>query len=63
MTVKINSIIRFIENKICDTDRYYEWDNNGIQIDSLRSEVDKVALALDPTEQVIQSAIDGGMGC
>jgi len=62
MTVKINSIIRFIENKICDTDRYYEWDNNGIQIDSLRSEVDKVALALDPTEQVIQSAIDGGYG-
>jgi dinuclear metal center YbgI/SA1388 family protein len=62
MTIKINSIISFIENKICDTSRYYEWDNNGLQIDSQKDVLDKVALSLDPTEQSIKSAINKGCG-
>ncbi len=62
MTIKINSIIRFIENKICDTSRYYEWDNNGIQIDSQKDYVERVALALDPSEHTFKTAIDRGCG-
>lgn len=62
MTIKINSILRFIKNKICDTSRYYEWDNNGIQIDSQRDYVERVAFALDPSEHTLKTAIERGCG-
>ncbi|MCX8085085.1 MAG: Nif3-like dinuclear metal center hexameric protein [Calditerrivibrio sp.] len=62
MTIKIDSIIAYIENKICDTSRYYEWDNNGLQVDSRRNLIDKVAFALDPTEENIKVAIKEGCG-
>ncbi|MEF3254376.1 MAG: Nif3-like dinuclear metal center hexameric protein [Deferribacterales bacterium] len=62
MTEKIASIIEFIERNLCDTSRSYEWDNNGVQIKTYKDTVSKVGLALDPTMQVIDTAIDKGCG-
>ncbi|MCA1933019.1 MAG: Nif3-like dinuclear metal center hexameric protein [Calditerrivibrio sp.] len=62
MTEKIDSIIGFIEKQLCDTSRSYEWDNNGLQIKTGRELTDRVGLALDPTMDVIDSAIDKGCG-
>lgn len=62
MAEKINSIIGFIEKQLCDTSRSYEWDNNGLQIKTGREFTDRVGLALDPTMDVINSAIDKGCG-
>jgi dinuclear metal center YbgI/SA1388 family protein len=61
MSVDIINILNFFEKNFSDITRQYEWDNSNRQIIvDYYGKVNKVALALDPTKQVIKKAIDKG---
>lgn len=60
MSVDIINILNFFEKDFSDITRQYDWDNSNRQIIVNYGKVKKIALALDPTKQVIKQAIDKG---
>ncbi|XOB64831.1 Nif3-like dinuclear metal center hexameric protein [Deferribacteres bacterium DY0037] len=60
--ISIKDILNFLERGFADVTRQYDWDNSGKQLILDDQEVKKAALALDPTEKVIDKAIEEGCG-
>jgi len=60
MSVQIDDIKNFFEKSFSDISRQYDWDNSGAQILSGRKDVRKVGFALDPTEEIIDQAVNEG---
>lgn len=60
MLPKNRDIINFFENEFSDIRKQSEWDFSGMQVYSGDKPVTKIALSLDPTEEVIESAINEG---
>jgi dinuclear metal center YbgI/SA1388 family protein len=59
---EIKDILTFLERSFADITRQYDWDNSGKQLVLEDRKVEKAALALDPTEKVIEKAIEKGCG-
>jgi dinuclear metal center YbgI/SA1388 family protein len=57
---RIRDLRNYLEKGIADSDRQYDWDNSGNQIVPDDREITKAAFALDPTEKVINKAIEEG---
>lgn len=60
MLPKTRDIINFFENEFSDIRKQSEWDFSGMQVYSGDKSVTKIALSLDPTEEVIENAINEG---
>jgi len=60
--IRIKDILNFLERGFADVTRQYDWDNSGKQLILNDQEIKKAALALDPTEKVIEEAIKEGCG-
>ena len=58
--IRVKNILNFLENGFADLTRQYDWDNSGRQLIIKDQEIKKAALALDPTEKVIEEAIKEG---
>ena len=57
---RIRDLRNYLEKGIADRDRQYDWDNSGNQIVPDDREITKAAFALDPSEKVINKAIEEG---
>ena len=60
MKTDINSIITFFDSLLNNQKRQYDWDNSGIQIYLGNKQISRVGFALDPSESVIEQAINKG---
>lgn len=60
MSAKLEYILNFFENDFSKINRQYEWDNSGRQVIVSDSPVTKVAIALDPSNKVVQEAVNKG---
>lgn len=60
--IRVKDILNFLERSFADVTRQYDWDNSGKQLILSDQEIKKAALALDPTEKVIDKAIEEGCG-
>ncbi|PLX70029.1 MAG: Nif3-like dinuclear metal center hexameric protein [Denitrovibrio sp.] len=58
--IKVKDILDFLESGFADLTRQYDWDNSGRQLIIKDQKIKKTALALDPTEKVIEEAIKEG---
>lgn len=58
--MQIDDIKNFFEKNFSDISRQYDWDNSGVQILSESKDLKRVGFALDPTEEIIDQAIDEG---
>lgn len=56
MSIICNDLIKHIE-KLCPEDLAFDWDNVGLIIGDRNQTVNKVLIALDPIEEVIDEAI------
>ncbi|MDR2884363.1 MAG: Nif3-like dinuclear metal center hexameric protein [Deferribacteraceae bacterium] len=61
MSVFIDDVIKFIEDDFADIRRQSSWDFSGKQLYLGNRKVEKLCLALDPSESVIAQAV--GRGC
>lgn len=59
---RVKDILNYLERGYADITRQYDWDNSGKQLVLEDQKVNKAALALDPTEKVIDKAIEAGCG-
>lgn len=57
---RVSDLRTFLEKDLADVSRQYDWDNSGNQIIPDNREIKKAALALDPSEKVIDKAIEEG---
>ncbi len=57
--MQVTNLINMIE-QAADPDLSADWDNSGIQVAGTRSEIQKLAIALDPTEENIVNALEQG---
>lgn len=57
---RVSDLRTFLEKDLADISRQYDWDNSGNQIIPENRVIKKAALALDPTEKVINKAIKEG---
>ncbi|WP_277656983.1 Nif3-like dinuclear metal center hexameric protein [Seleniivibrio woodruffii] len=57
---KVRDLRNYLEKAIADKSRQYDWDNSGNQIVPDDREITKAAFALDPTDKVINKAIEEG---
>lgn len=62
VVIRVRDILNFLERGFADITRQYDWDNSGKQLVLQEHEVRKTALALDPSEKVIEKAIKEGCG-
>jgi len=60
--IRVKEILNFLEKGFADLTRQYDWDNSGKQLILDDQKIQKAALALDPTEKVIEKAIEQGCG-
>jgi dinuclear metal center YbgI/SA1388 family protein len=60
--IRVKDILNFLERSFADVTRQYDWDNSGKQLILTDQEIKKAALALDPSEKVIEKAIKEGCG-
>lgn len=60
--IRVRDILNFLERGFADVTRQYDWDNSGKQLVLQDQEIKKAALALDPSEKVIEKAIKEGCG-
>jgi dinuclear metal center YbgI/SA1388 family protein len=60
IVIRVRDILNFLERGFADAARQYDWDNSGKQLLMKDRTVRKTALALDPTEKVIEMAINEG---
>ncbi|PLX66374.1 MAG: Nif3-like dinuclear metal center hexameric protein [Denitrovibrio sp.] len=58
--IRVKEILNFLERGFADLSRQYDWDNSGKQLILTDQKISKTALALDPTEKVIEEAIKEG---
>lgn len=58
--IRVKEVLEFLERGFADVTRQYDWDNSGRQLVLDDQKVQKAALALDPTEKVIEQAIKEG---
>ena len=57
MSIKCKDITNVIE-KLCPVKYAYEWDNIGLLIGDTDKEINKIVVALDATEKVVDEAIE-----
>lgn len=57
MLPKTKDLINYFENEFADIRKQSEWDFSGVQVYSGDKAVKKIALSLDPVEDIIESAI------
>ncbi|UQZ89984.1 Nif3-like dinuclear metal center hexameric protein [Deltaproteobacteria bacterium Smac51] len=57
--MRVRDFIQII-HQLAPPDLAMEWDNSGLQVGSLTSEVKKIGLALDATSQTVSEALDSG---
>jgi dinuclear metal center YbgI/SA1388 family protein len=62
MSIFIDEIVNFIEKDFADIRRQSSWDFSGRQIYLGNNKVDKIYLALDASECVVDQAIERGYG-
>ncbi len=57
--MKIQNIVNILEN-IAPLEYSLDWDNCGLQVGDLSEKLEKISIALTPTVDIVQKAIDNG---